>query len=537
MQKLKLLPVLLLAVAALLLCLHANRFGADILPDSGDYITAGIRLSRGEGFSIPNRTGPPAPLTWFPPLFSTVIAAVESLHLPIYRSVGDFNAGCYALLVLLTGLWIRRAGGNWICSAAGAAIVLTNHAVYLVHSIVLSEPMFLLFVTGCLWSLATWRSSGKLRFAALAGIMAALATLTRYAGISLLPTAFLLILLSLSRNWKQKFSAVFLTTVIGLLPAIAWSRIHTPPHQAATGRTLQWHPITRDCIQDGLQTLSSFVLPEDHHLKIPSIGLLALGLILTIGSAILIARSRHTSATDLDAPPPYGKSAAAVTLIFAVTYLLFLVASISLLDADTPLDERILSPLVVPLAVLCCVGLSAMTAALRSTPLRFLIALLFMVALFQHSLSLYDPLHQRQSPEDLAWYPTLQSDTLDSLRDIPANEAVWSDKPCAIYMAYRLRTDALPDRPTEPTADPQSAADYAEAIQILRDQLTDAGGGWVVLWHQLADFGDGFLNEDDIRKNFVTTDQEKFDDGLLLRIDDPQATPPAKPGNAAATAP
>jgi hypothetical protein len=91
-------------------------------------------------------------------------------------------------------------------------------------------------------------------------------------------------------------------------------------------------------------------------------------------------------------------------------------------------------------------------------------------------------------------------------------------------MAYRLRTDELPYQPGNPDTDPNA---YEHGIQSLREELNDQGGGWIVFWHQLDDFGDGLLSEDDIRENFVVTQEQKYEDGVLMRIDNPLARPAA----------
>jgi hypothetical protein len=87
-----------------------------------------------EGQAPPNRSGPPIPLTWFPPLLSVLIAGFERMHLPIYQAVGFFNAGCYGLVVAAAGLWVWRVTGRGIWSAIAALLVLTNHAVYWIHA-------------------------------------------------------------------------------------------------------------------------------------------------------------------------------------------------------------------------------------------------------------------------------------------------------------------------------------------------------------------------------------------------------------------
>jgi hypothetical protein len=521
-----LIPVI--SITALLVGIYANRFGADVLPDSGDYITGGIRLAHGEGYSIANRGGPPIPQTWFPPLISLVIAGMESLHAPIYKSMGIFDACCYALLVGMAGCWVWQCTKNVFWSVMAAAIVLSSHAIYFVNSLVLSEPLFLIWITASLWFLAKWHRRQKTFSLWMAGICISGALLSRYAGLSLIPAALIMMLMARRVRWYRKLAGMGVITLLGLGPSLAWSHWHTPGQTSATGRSLEWHPITVDRINDGVETLASFILPERYSPHIPPAAIVGCGAVFFVGAFLLLWLGKARSNDPVDRRNA-SRSAIAVNAIFIVVYLLFLTASISYVDGGTPLDERILSAVVLPLAVIFCIVGQSIGDLIGSPWIRVPACIFLLLMLLAHAKAVLDEVRQRQSPEDLAWFPTVQSDTLDALRDIPPAEAVWSDKPAAIFMAYRLGTNLLPDRPADPLADSQSADDYSDAIQSLRDELNETGGGWIVFWHQLRDFGDGFLQEEDVRSNFVIADEEKFEDGILLRIDDPGAKPVTTP--------
>jgi hypothetical protein len=239
-------------------------------------------------------------------------------------------------------------------------------------------------------------------------------------------------------------------------------------------------------------------------------------------------RSRRIENQPASTDLRLGRTAAIhVCLIIVLSYLFFLIASISFVDGT--LDERFLSVLAVPVAALACIGGQAMFDAIAHLPLRIVAGSLLAAIILAQGAKIASELRDRQTAADLAWFPTLQSDTLDALRDIPPEENVWSDKAYGIFMAYRLRTDELPYQPADPATDPDA---YEHGIQSLREELSDEGGGWIVFWHQLDDFGDGLLIEDDIRQNFVVTQEQKYEDGTLMRIDKPLDKPAS-----AATAP
>jgi hypothetical protein len=521
--------LLIPGIVAFAVVFYANRFGADVLPDSGDYITAGVRFAHGEGISMANRVGDPQPLTWFPPLFPLVISGIEMMHLPIYRSVGVFQAGCCALLVWAAGMLVTRCTGRLMWGLIAGFSVGITHAIYYVHSICLSEPLFLLWVVGSLWSLNRWqRAGGRFAWAVATGAMIAGAILTRYAGASLLPAAGLVCLITGGvRFWRRCASAALLG-VVGLAPIMLWSWHHKPAGDTATGRHMELHLIGWDKIQDGMETLAGFIIPDQFH---PHVGT---GMILLIAVALAIAGSAVYFRSSSTPRVPAGAGLISICSIFTVIYIAFLVVSISLFDKDTPLDERLLSPVLVPLVVVALGWLARLW--LIGPKLRVGICLGVLTLMALHALDIRSELRQRQSQDDLAWSPTVDSETMDELKKIPPEQNVFSDKPCAIFMTSRIRTELLPDRPAHPETDPQDAQDLQESIQILRDKLTTSGGGWIVFWHQLDDFGDGFLTEKDVRAHFVIADETRCEDGILLMIDTPESDP-AEPATVPTTAP
>jgi prepilin signal peptidase PulO-like enzyme (type II secretory pathway) len=95
-------------------------------------------------------------------------------------------------------------------------------------------------------------------------------------------------------------------------------------------------------------------------------------------------------------------------------YLLFLIFSISFIDADTPLDNRILSAIVMPLIVVFSVVASSLARIQPRVLIRIFAFLVLLFILFRQGRTLFHDVRRRQSAEDLAWFPSLQSDTLDA---------------------------------------------------------------------------------------------------------------------------
>jgi hypothetical protein len=524
-----------------LVALYANRFGVDVDPDSGDYLTAGMRLAHGEGVSDPNRTGQPKPMTWFPPGMAVVVAINEKAGLPPFKTFGVLNALCWGTLAGVAAVMTRGCTQGTAWPAIAAAFVLTTRSTYYVHSLLLSEPLFLLAVMGALWQLAKGvdpATKPRYRHVVLGGFLTCVAIFIRYAGVAIVPATALVLVMTPGRLWRFKAVSFLLFAAIALGPIFAWTQYHRPTGGAATGRTLAWHPITPDQVDNGLETFTSFFLPEHpaHTLlpHQPPAWLVPLGAMGLMTLLLWYSRGLTTRATL----PSVDDALPRVCLTFACTYVAFLIVSISLFDAATGLDDRILSVLVVPVAV--CGAWLLDRFSDRRPAWKWVVLSTISLMLLAKGWDVARAIGWRESPEDLATWAFHDSDTLNAVRKLPSGDRVSSDRPCGIYIGCRTLTDTLPSRPLTYAADfvpPPSdtsadATDYREAIADLREQLGDSGGGSIVLWHRLPGWGDGFLTEADIRANFLIDEETNLDDGLILHVGEPEKQPAHAPPHA-----
>jgi hypothetical protein len=133
-------------------------------------------------------------------------------------------------------------------------------------------------------------------------------------------------------------------------------------------------------------------------------------------------------------------------IIFSLTYGLFLVASISFFDANTPLDERILSPLFVSGFLLCAIALSIfIRQSEHRWALRFIVILAAVLlvafslrASFLWSLSSFE---EGIGFNHLRWR---QSQLLSSVSALDEHAILYSNSPEAIYVHTRRGSYSIP---------------------------------------------------------------------------------------------
>src|SRR5262249_23725132 len=138
----------------------------------------------------------------------------------------------FTLNILLVGAWISWKTEKSFLWAAPAMFIAAFSVDFLrIHSMMWSEPLFLFFVFTSFWGLIDSLerpSRGKIMAAAL---LASAAWLTRYAGVAVIGSGVLGILL-LSENSETRWSHAALYGLIAVGPMGGWllRNIHLTHH-------------------------------------------------------------------------------------------------------------------------------------------------------------------------------------------------------------------------------------------------------------------------------------------------------------------
>jgi hypothetical protein len=455
-----------LGLAGTLAVLVMTRQGVGIDADSVAYVDLARHLRAGDGFALsPGLTtmaDPHAlrPTAHFPPLYPVVLALGEALRLDAWivaRWLGALLAGVTALLV---GLVVRDAG-----APPGRALVvvwLTITAVdwLRVHAWALSEPMFLTSLVVALGALARQLRAPAPGWLLAAAGAAGLAALTRYTGLALLAAGGLALAAWTPRPAARRLrdAAVFLA--VGGLPLAAW---HVRGFLVGVpGRPLEAHLITPGRLRQGLDTISAWLLPE----TVPA-GIRAAVLILAILGLGLLWRRVP--------PRTPAQALTRVVVVFTGCYAALLVATISFVYLNVPLDHRLLIPLL-PSALL--VGWRVADAAEPGTPLRrgLTAAALALALLATLRAALWVGVAE---VDELGYASRLwrQSQLVAAVRGLPADTLLVSNAPDALYSLTGRRAQFIPLRANPYTG--AARADYPAALTVLDARLQAQPGALV----------------------------------------------------------
>ncbi len=178
-------------------------------------------------------------------------------------------------------------------------------------------------------------------------------------------------------------------------------------------------------------------------------------------------------ASGASVQPPY---IVKLLALFLLVYGAFLVVSISFFDANTPLDDRILSPVYIAALILGLylldqlLYLSGSLIAVRAALLGCLVV--FSAATLVNSLLSI----KAGYPQNLGFSSPIwrQSETLALVKHLPAQVVIFSNSPEAIYLHTNRPVYPLPKKFL--SANQQLNASYAADLSTMQGQIENQRG-------------------------------------------------------------
>jgi len=307
---------LLLAVAAsatAILLWSTERWGLGVSYDSVVYVQASQHLG---SIALPQpRDHGGRALYWWAPVYPVVLNVFGGG----YSGARILNSLLLLIGGLLVGVIAWRAVGSLAGVTAGALYAFSP-AVFAAHLNLLAEPLYLVLAVASLALIAARRAT-------LGGLATAAAVLTRYAGLPLIAVGALLL--------RGRDRLRFLVTSLAIY--VAWLIRNEIAAGQTTGRQFRWHPPSESSVADGWHAVVHLFITSGHLPTIPFDGaglLVQLTAAAALVAAVVLAERRD---------PPRIVTAG---VSYAILYCAFLVVTVAWFDAGTPLNERLLVPVV-----------------------------------------------------------------------------------------------------------------------------------------------------------------------------------------------
>jgi len=350
------------ALAGVMGVVLMTRWGIGTSPDSAHYVHWARQLL---GEPRGSFDGSELALTHFAPLYPMLLALGGPFGIDPLDAARWLNAVLFGCNVMLVGLLATRAVRQWPWwSAAAASLAMAGSMPALtVHATALSEPVFLAATLAGLYLLARYEESAHLSLLIGAAFAMGIAALTRYAGVACVLAGLIVVWFSGAHPWRRRITLACLFGTVSGGPLLLWLTRNLALSGAATDRELAFHPVGLAQAWQAVYTISSW-------LAVPAQtpGLVRLSAVLLIGFATFLVVVRSGL---IGRPLP---AAVRVVAVFIGSYALFLAASMSLFDANTPLDDRILVPIFATGLIVAAYGVAEVVPVVARRPVVALCA-------------------------------------------------------------------------------------------------------------------------------------------------------------------
>jgi hypothetical protein len=463
----------LIAVLGAFLLFKATPEGLGLSDDSIAYVAGARSLLAGDGYRAAwlesNR-----PVTHFPPAFSGTLALLGLIGLDPINGARLVNTLLFGVNAALLGLLGWRMTKSSVAGMVAAALFIVNDSLLRVHAVAMSEPLFLFFSLLAFLcfdlALATqvaatpakstfvdslpadegrlrkgWGDLSRPGWLIAAGILTSLAYLTRYSGLALVAT-FVVALVLLNDTWKKRIASVAIYLASFLPLVLAWSIRNRLVAGNATNRTTIWHPVTAETLDQGLRTFSEFLVPVEEWrrewFKTPEFFTAVIIIIsLTILAWILVNGLRRFFQPSTPMPEVIGFTNG----LYIFGYMASTLFSISLFDASTPLKVRILAPIYLPLLLLLVNAGMWIWNRRQRVGQGIVIGLglfIFSVSAIGQARTVTELSKGATGFASFKWY---DSKVMDYLKTIPADMAVYTNEPGAVYLYTGRGCRVLPE--------------------------------------------------------------------------------------------
>jgi len=191
------------AVALLGSCilLISTRWGIGGYPDSLVYVGVARSILDGSGVRFFNDMGEFAPVTQYPPLYPSTIAAFGIIGFDPLIGSRWISALLFAVNATLVAYIIYRTTLSPGASLIGSFFALSSFPMVYIHSMAMSEPLFIFLVFLGFSFLALYLQGSRPWMLYLSALSIGLSCLTRYVGIAFLLTGPVAIFCLGDRDW------------------------------------------------------------------------------------------------------------------------------------------------------------------------------------------------------------------------------------------------------------------------------------------------------------------------------------------------
>ena len=384
--------VALAGLGAAHILVRTATYGAEVNFNSVDYLSTAINFLAGEGW----RDFLGRPLVTLPPLFPLLLAAGGWLGIEPFAAGRWINATAFGLTILVAGCWLRSNLRSRGLALAAPATIAVSLPLSELASFLMTESLFVLFTLLALMHLASFLHRRTAAFLYWAAVFAALAAVTRYAGVVLIGGGVLMLLVRRTPPLAARLKDAVVFGAVSSLPLAGVLTRNWTISETLTGNRIGSGQSLSDGLNQVVDVFRAWVIPPNAPDGFGHLLWIAAGLVVVSGVVVGVAGRGLGMAgwreKDRTASPRLGLGPALPFGVFALIYCVFLVAVVPFTVLQG-IDSCYLLPVYVPLLLAVALLLDrflSIEAAGRLAAAKWGLASLVLLGVLAHvSLSAY----------------------------------------------------------------------------------------------------------------------------------------------------
>ena len=348
--------IVMAVLGAVHVLVRTSTYGAGIGADSVSYLSTAENLIAGEGLQDFRGAG----LLPWPPLFPLLLAAIGLVGIEPLDAGRLVNVASCGLIILVSGLWLRRRLRSPFLAMGALLALATSYPLGYFSSFILTDAIFVLFALLALMRMESF-SNRNVRWKplVLAALFTALAALTRYAGIAVVVTGVLMLLLYAGGTLAERLNRAIVYGAISAAPVgTVFARNYLLFGDYDRKATRIGQPLTTS-LEQAAGLLHEAVMPANVPGWVGTALLWSFVLAISAGVAIYVYTAVGQRASPSPSPTP-GASCASSTsresvrplAVFSLVYLTFILLVVSWVGNPSGIAMRFLLPLYVSLLLL-----------------------------------------------------------------------------------------------------------------------------------------------------------------------------------------
>lgn len=346
-----------LGVALVFLC--TSRYGVGLSPDSANYLSAARSLLSGTGF----RYSDGGIYTHWPPLFPALLAGFGLVGIEPQTAARFLNAFAFGAIVFVSGRLFLRCTTSNAFAILGTLSIVLSAPLLTISAMALSEPVFILLAALFVLYMGAFLHTRRWTLLWVVSILAALACLQRYAGVTLIMTGcILLALCTTGASLWERMKYLVSFGAISSTPLAVWI-VRNRMVAGETAGAHHFHLGSGRELGRSMMSAADVVAPWLFP-RVPSVTveMVGLGLILlAAGIAVVVARRTLRDPDDAGSSMQIGSVA-----VFGLVYCGFLVVSGAGLSWNP--NERVMLPAYMFIMLLVFTGVGDASRLLTTLP-------------------------------------------------------------------------------------------------------------------------------------------------------------------------